>query len=142
MEGTKTYTHADRQPFIELRSDRHFMLVAGRNLLRALDCLQSQGLQFEFPARLATDVITLRNCLEHWDERQDAETSSGQRGRAHRRFARQHPDEDPTSFRFGAGGTFAGGMDLDELASVATSLYEQLLELETTEFVWRGWEFR
>jgi len=141
-EVTRTYTHVDRQPFIELRADKHFMLVAARNLLRALDCLQSHGVQFEFPARVAPDVTMLRDCLEHWDERQDAATSNGNRGRAYRRFAHEHPDEDPTSFRFGGGGTFAGGVDLDNLAELAASLYDQLVELDASNFVWRGWEFR
>jgi hypothetical protein len=142
MEARRTYIHVDRQPFIELRADKHFMLVAARNLLRALDCLQPRALHSEFPPGLAADVKILRDCLEHWDERQDAEESSGPRGRAYRNFARHHPEEDPASFRFGAGGTFAGGLDLDELASVAESLYDQLVELEASNFVWKGWEFR
>ncbi|MCA1706392.1 MAG: hypothetical protein LC808_25270 [Actinobacteria bacterium] len=125
-----------------MRADKHFMLIAARNLLRALDALQPHGVQVRFPARLAADLKTLRDCLEHWDEQQGAETSSGQRGRAYRDFARRYPDEEPTSFRFGAGGTFAGGLDLDEVAALAASLYDQLVELEASNFVWRGWEFR
>ncbi len=140
-ESSRTYTHVDRQPFIELRADTHFMLIAARNLLRALDALQPHGVQVRFPARLAADLKTLRDCLEHWDEQQAAETSTGQRGRAYRDFAQRYPDEEPTSFRFGAGGTFAGGLDLDEVAGLVASLYDQLVELEASNFVWRG-EFR
>lgn len=142
MAQTKTYTHVDRRPFIELRADKHFMLVAGRNLLRALGRLQTHGATFIFPDGLAADVTTLRDRLEHWDERDDAQSGTGQRGRAYRSFAKEHPEEDPTSFRFGAGGTFAGGLDLDQLESLAASFYEQLVELERSEFVWRGWQFR
>lgn len=68
--------------------------------------------------------------------------SGGRRGLAYRTFAQHHPDEDPTSFRFGGSGTYAGGVDLDHLASLAASLYEQLVELEASDFVWKGWEFR
>lgn len=141
-EATRTYTHVDSQPFIELRADKHFMLVAARNLLRALDSLQPHGVPSEFPARLAADVTTLRDCLEHWDERLDAATSSGQHGRAYRTFAHEHPDEDPRSFRFGGGDTYAGVVNLDNLAALAAALYDQLVELDASNFVWRGWEFR
>lgn len=67
---------------------------------------------------------------------------SGQHGRAYRTFAHEHPDEDPTSFRFGGGDTYAGVINLDDLAALAAVLYDQLVELDASNFVWSGWEFR
>jgi hypothetical protein len=138
--GTQVpYTHESAKPFIELRADRHFLLVAARNLLRAMKRLQRHGVDADIPEELAADIVVLRNCFEHWDERDQTASGKGRAGSAFRQFAENHPGDDPTSFRFGAGGTLAGGLDLDELAAVAADLHDRLVELDRSDFVWRGW---
>jgi hypothetical protein len=50
-------------------------------------------------------------------------------GRAYRDFARDYPDEDPGSYRFGAGGTEIGGLVLAQLREATTDV-QAVLEHE------------
>lgn len=112
-------TEEGQRRFARLRIDTHLLLVAARNLLRALDDLSGIAtptpVEAAVPANLAAQVKTLRDCLEHWDQRQNAHLERGIEGRAYRVFARDYPDDDPGSYTFGDGGTKVGGLDLSAL---------------------------
>lgn len=135
------YTHETRIPFLRLRTDAHFCLLSAHHLVRALDALDAPP---EHAVDLTGDLIdhvrVLRHCFEHWDERLVPRTARS--GQAFREFAELFPDGDPNEYRFGAGGTYVGGLDLDRLEALVRRIYEWFLELESGRFVWKGWEFR
>jgi hypothetical protein len=137
------YTHEHRVPFLRLRVDTHLLIVSARNLLRALERLDAPaGTEIRVPADMAAHIKTLRDCFEHWDEREHAASGAGIKGKAYREFVANYPDVEPGSYRFGQGGTFAGGVEVAELRAAVERLNAQLLALEGTDFVWRGWDFR
>ena len=60
------FGHDDAWPFYMLEADKHFALVAGRQLLRALQAFDGND---RLPQTLlAKDVRLVRDALEHWDE--------------------------------------------------------------------------
>lgn len=122
VAGTDDLT---RMTFVRLRADRHFLLVAARNLMRALDTV---GLEGTLTLDGADHVLVLRNCLEHWDE---------PNGRSATKFARLFPSGDPNSYRWGVDGTRFGELDLDKLVRSVASLRAQLLAMEQNGWVWR-----
>jgi hypothetical protein len=67
------------------------------------------------PDPLAGDVRVLRDCVAHWEEKEDAEARTDSRGRAFRQFAERRPGDDPGEHRFGGGGTYVGGIAVNEL---------------------------
>jgi hypothetical protein len=134
------YGEAERAPFHRLRVEGHFAVVAARNLLRAVARLDHpRGKDAIVPPATRTHVRTLRDCFEHWDEEEHAETGKGNKGRAFRDFAALDLADDPASYRWGGSGTYIGGLSLDELEGLAHHLHAYFLELEATSFVWRGW---
>ena len=142
LRGTPrpAYTQAVREPFNRLRTDAHFLFIAGRNLTVALETLSACGPQINIPSQLAKDVKTLRDCFEHWNERADAATT-GTRGRAYRELRKRFPNDDPGSYSFGTSRKI-GGVDVGELEECIRPLLKDLLELESGNFVWGGWSYR
>jgi hypothetical protein len=116
--------------FIRLRVDAHLLLVAARNLLRAVDKLTIMGLPVDtasaMPRDLRARVKTLRDCFEHWDQRDDASVGVGIHGKAYRDFAHDYPDDDPGSYVFGGGETAIGGLNLTRLREVTTAVQAAL----------------
>lgn len=123
--------------FHPLNVDRHFLFIAARQLIRALEVLRFADLLDSAHAQLAK---VLRDCLEHWDERASAssESSKGNAGRAFRTLSELQPSTRPASHRFGAGGTVIGGLALDEFRAQVDDAYEILLQVEASHWVWRG----
>src|SRR4051812_7040262 len=54
-----------RAIFNHLQADRHFLVVATLNLVKALDKI---GMTETVPTLSPEHVRHLRNCLEHWDD--------------------------------------------------------------------------
>jgi len=114
-----------RQTFVRLRADRHFLIVAARNLLRAIGALElpdPTGISW------ADHVLVLRNCLEHWDEPD---------GPSAKKFLRLFPEGAPTSFRFGPAGSHVGELNVDSLNEAVRHLRERLLGMERDGWVWK-----
>jgi hypothetical protein len=130
--------HAYRIPFLRSRADRHYMVVAARNLMRALDLLDPPAhvTAPTSPGDLDDHVRILRDCGEHWDERNAAGT--GNAGRAFRDHAAKWPDA-PDAYQFGGRGSRFGGLELDELQRHVEAVLAFLLETESGHYVWRGW---
>lgn len=137
-----TFGYEERLPFWELRTETHFCFVAARNLLRALDYLDPPTSAVGFP-HLPRDLFDhlkiLRDCFEHWDERENAAGSAGRAGRAYRQLAELGIGEPADTYKFGPNDTTVGGLSLDELETTCRQVHTYLLELESGSFVWRGW---
>lgn len=122
--------------FMRLRVDAHLLLVAARNLLRAVDKLAIMGLPVNaataIPGDLSARVKTLRDCFEHWDQRGTASVGVGINGKAYRDFARDYPDDDPGSYIFGRGETAIEGLGLTSLRD-ATTAVQAALEVESAK---------
>lgn len=107
-----------------LDAERHFLLIAARDLLRALKAFE--GTSPTVPELLADAVVLLRDCLEHFDEPD---------GRSGRKFRGEHPESEPGAHSWGAGGTQLGGsVDVVELAAVADRIHHELLAIEQRDF--------
>ena len=79
------FTRVEQEIFLRCDAEIHFLLIAARNLLRALEHLQRLD---DVPGivgpELRADIIRLRDCFEHWDEHEAAfKSMGGNRGRAH-----------------------------------------------------------
>jgi hypothetical protein len=136
------FGYEERLPFWELRTETHFCFVAARNLLRALDYLDPPTSAVGFPhlpKELFNHLKILRDCFEHWDEREQAAASAGQAGRAYRQLADLGIGEPADAYKFGPSDTTVGGLSLDELATTCGQVHTYLLDLESGSFVWRGW---
>ena len=111
---------AYRAPWTRLEADRHFLLVAAYNLVRAVDFL-------EFPAHINTDrldpirrlsapVKILRDCNEHWNEeiREWVRKPSSRTCKAFKELAQLCPEADIRGHRWTASGsgTVAGVLAL------------------------------
>jgi hypothetical protein len=142
VERPQYYGYEQRLPFWELRSETHFCFVAARNLVRALEYLDPPAEAIDFPhlpAGQLGHLKILRDCFEHWDERDPAAAKSGASGRAYRQLAALGIGEDADAYRFGPGDTTVGGLSLDELEATCREVHDYLLELESGWFVWKGW---
>lgn len=136
------YGYEQRLLFWELRSETHFCFVAARNLVRALEYLDPPAEASDFPhlpAGLLGHLQILRDCFEHWDERDPAAAKTSESGRAYRQLAALGVGEAADAYRFGPGDTTVGGLSLDELEATCREVHEYLLELESGLFVWKGW---
>jgi len=111
-----TYTHDHSRPFYEMRSEGYFLLVAARQLLRALD-IYGDRKKVPSPRHDPKVVVSLRNALEHWE---GAAPDSFQAKTGNR--ADEHS--------WGAGGTLlAGVIEADDLAAWAAEVESYLLEV-------------
>jgi hypothetical protein len=110
------YAIEDSGPAWEMEAERHFTLVAARQLLRAL-------LAFDGDDRLPdtvpdTRLRTLRDALEHWDE---------PNGRAAKQMATFGADPSSHKWAKGSGEGLLGDLITDEaLREWATSVYAEL----------------
>lgn len=134
-------TEDGQRRFVRLRVDTHLLLVSARNLLRALADLAgvapASGVA-PMPATLAAHITTLRNCFEHWDERETAHQRTGTKGRAWRDFADDYPDEDAESYVFGGGETKVGGLDLAAVRSATGAVAADLRRANARPTLGRG----
>lgn len=138
----KQYGYEERLPFWELRSETHFCFVAARNLVRALGYLDppAETADFpHFPSALLEHVLILRDCFEHWDERDRVSSKDGRSGRAYRHLADLGLGEAADAYRFGPADTTVGGLSLEALEATASQVHDYLLDLESSSFVWKGW---
>ncbi len=79
--------------------ERHFLLIAARNLIRAIDDLGT--LQIPIEPTLSAELVDGRNLHEHWDENmpifnvtpRPAEPTHG----SGKNFAKRNPDRSPFS---------------------------------------------
>ena len=78
----------------------------------------------ERPGEDPTQLLGALGSTRHWRR-----WARGIDGKAYRDFARDYPDEDPGSYRFGAGGTEIGGLALARLKEATTDL-QAVLEHE------------
>lgn len=111
-----TYTHDHSRPFFELRAEKYFLLVAARQLLRALE-IYGDRKQVPAPRHEPKVMIELRNALEHWDGSAPEvfESRRGAKAQAH---------------QWGRGGTLlAGVIEVDELAVWAQEVEAFLLKV-------------
>ncbi len=66
VQAAAFYGHEDAWPFHMMEADKHFAMVAARQLLRALRAFDGND---RLPATLSADDVRLvRDALEHWDE--------------------------------------------------------------------------
>jgi len=121
-----------RKVFSQTTFDEHIVLVAGRNLVRALDRAQEQ-----FPALGLTDdmracIKLLRDIYEHWDEQREAFLPGGPpKERSGKEFAERHPDGKPWSITYAASGLVLGGvLPLNDFLVSLDGLESALLRLE------------
>jgi hypothetical protein len=110
------YAIEDSGPAWEMEAERHFTLVAARQLLRALRAFDGND---RLPDTLSDDRLrALRDALEHWDE------PSGRAARLMTAFG-----ADPTSHKWakGSGEGLLGDLITDEaLREWAVSVYAEL----------------
>ncbi len=138
---------AYRAPWIQLEADRHFLLVAAYNLVRAVDFLQ-------YPAHVDTErlnairglsapVKILRDCNEHWNEeiREWVRKPSNLTGKAFEQLAQLGPEADIRGHRWTASGsgTVAGVLALDELRAAAQEAQSFYADLSSGWYVWDDW---
>jgi hypothetical protein len=137
-------TEEGQRRFLRLRVDEHLLVVAARNLVRALDDGRKIGIPTHItaamPANLSAHIKTVRDCSEHWDQRATADTGKGIKGQAYRDFARDYPDEDAGSYHFGGGETKVWGIDLRALGDV-TRRIDALVKEEAAKPA-LDWDFR
>ena len=133
----RNFDQPEREKHFRLDADRHFLFVAGRQLARALSML---AFGTQPPASIAA-VTTIRNCFEHWDEKEGAlavTNPKDPRGRAYRKFKAKHPDSEPEAHSWGAGGTLIGGVDVNGLQEDVRRIFDDLIRLEESGWVWTG----
>ncbi|MFF0373997.1 hypothetical protein [Actinoplanes missouriensis] len=112
------YSADNRHPFHRLNADRRFLLIAARDLLRALYKI---GEADRIPEDLAGHIEILRNTSEHWDE---------ESGRSKRKFAAAG-GENPHSHRWGPAGTTLGELlDVETLVTLTQRIYDELVAIE------------
>jgi hypothetical protein len=81
----------------------------------------------------------LRDCFEHWDERDAEAAQNSGSGRAYRRLAGLGLGEAADAYRFGPRDSIIGGLSLDQLEATCREVHDYLRELESGWFVWKGW---
>jgi hypothetical protein len=110
------YGHDDAWPFHMMEADKHFALVAARQLLRALRAFDGND---RLPDSLPEgDVRLVRDALEHWDE-PDGFASSKMRTRG--------ADPGAHSWRRSGPGVLGDLIDDTALRAWATSVYGELV---------------
>ena len=107
------YTVEDSRPAWEMEGERHFTLMASRQLLRALRAFDGND---RLPDSLPDDQLrALRDALEHWDE---------PNGSAARRMAAFGADPSSHKWAKESGEGLLGDLITDEALLVwATSVY-------------------
>jgi hypothetical protein len=111
----------DNHPFFIMAADAHFTLVAARQLLRSLMAFDGDG---RLPAGLDdSQVRSLRDALEHWDE---------PNGRAARQM--REGGLDPGAHQWSGDGSGVLGQLVSDadLRAWASAVYEELIE-------WQPW---
>jgi hypothetical protein len=107
------YGHDDNRPFFELQAERHFLLIAARQLRRALDRYGDKK-KVPAPSHDPAVMIALRNALEHWDDKASELLQ-------------------PEAYQWGAGGSLIGGvLKADQLGDWALEVEKYLLEVSAT----------
>lgn len=118
-----TYTVQDSWPFMELEGDKFFLMMAARQLVRALRAFDDD---LRLPEGLTNkQVWLLRNALEHWD-RPDGEAMTEMRKRG----------LDPTSHQWGVDGSGVLGqlVEDDALLEWAERVYAEFSVMD----IWRN----
>ena len=138
---------AYREPWIRLEADRHFLLVAANNLVRAIDFLHFpphvDTRRLDALRALGERVKILRDCNEHWNEevRSWVRKPSRLTGKAFEQLAQLGPEADIRGHRWTASGngTVAGVLALEELRDAVMDAQRFYTELEGSWYVWDDW---
>lgn len=137
------------KPWYRLEADRNLLLVAGYNLVRAVDFL-SPPLTEDTSAldairSLGPKLKTLRDCVEHWDEATIEwmqRRPSPKSGEAYRELAKIAPDADMETYSWSESGedaVIAGVLDIRSLHEAAQSAREYFRALDQGWYVYDGW---
>jgi hypothetical protein len=110
-QGSSDDLASMRRAFSATSYDEHILLVAGANLLRALDRGKEHLPPISFPSKTLRALDLLRNIYEHWDEQRDAfrlltlkKTKSG------KSFVEEFPDGKPWSMKYQESSVLLGGV--------------------------------
>jgi hypothetical protein len=127
-DSPQRHTESDNRPFHELEGERHFLLVAAAQLVKAVALLP--------PGTVTGDVsgpwTMLRNAVEHWDDPVDAHGRLKRSRAAHADAAAADDPLDsprPEDLSWGAGGLVLGRLGrADELREWSLDVYSRLTE--------------
>jgi hypothetical protein len=137
------------KPWYRLEADRNLLLVAGYNLVRAVDFLNPPSTEdtsaLDAIRSLGPKLKTLRDCVEHWDEAtiewmQRRPTPKS--GEAYRELAKIAPDADMETYRWSESGddaVIAGVLDIRSLHEAAQNAREYFRALDQGWYVHDGW---
>lgn len=116
VKAERFYGHEDAWAFYALEADKHFAMTAARQLLRALQTFDGKD---RLPDGLSpSDLRTVRDALEHWDEAD---------GRANRQMRNLGADPASHQWRSSGPGVIAGMIDDTLLVEWATSVYAEVV---------------
>ena len=143
-----TWEDSYHQPWHQLAADRHFLFIAVNQLARAMRLLAPPAqLGIVLPRRLAElapRVKLLRDCFEHWDERERewVPRPTHHTGRAYREFSSIAPDVDPRDFIWSTGRendmTMGDIVTLSEIRAAAEEARAFIDHVSVT-FAWETW---
>jgi hypothetical protein len=137
------------KPWYRLEADRNLLLVAGYNLVRAVDFLNPPSTEdtsaLDAIRSLGPKLKTLRDCVEHWDEAtiewmQRRPTRKS--GEAYRELAKIAPDADMETYTWSESGdvaVIAGVLDIRSLHEAAQHAREYFRALDQGWYVHDGW---
>jgi hypothetical protein len=110
------YGHEDAWPFHMMEADKHFAMVAARQLLRTLDAFDGDD---RLPASMSQhDVRLVRDALEHWDE---------PTGKANRQMRARGADPGSHSWTQSGAGVLGDVIDDAVLRAWAVAVYDELV---------------
>ena len=123
----------DRMRMCSLTSyDEHLILVAARNLIRAIDMLDEDDSTITIEQSLRDDLKELRDIYEHWDITKNCLNQKDyEKSRSAKKFMNRNPSGRPFSVALTAKGSkLAGVVDLNillkELKTLETVLVKEI----------------
>jgi hypothetical protein len=127
-DSRQRHTESDNRPFYELEGDRHFLLVAAAQLVKAVGLLPPGTV----PGDVCGPWTMLRNAVEHWDDPVGADGRLKRSRAAHADAVAADDPRDsarPEDLSWGAGGLVLGRLGRPEdLREWSLEVYGRLTE--------------
>lgn len=110
--------------------DEHLLLVVGRNVLRAIDCLPPHLADGTIPTNTREALNLLRNIYEHWDEQRAAFENPGiPKTRSGKCFSKKYPNGILRSITYAQDDFYIGGVvGLKSFSNQLSELAHRLLD--------------
>ena len=110
--------------------DEHMLLVAGRNLIKALEEVEKHFSMPSLNHGIKQAIRLLRNLYEHWDEHRVTFQTDAQKKRSAKEFEKLFPDGIPWSISYAKSDWLIGGVvPINEVTRQLDTMEEKLLKL-------------